>query len=144
MRNFVSILVASLVFLVSVYMMAVAYVYAWGTVIDFSSFAASGAFWSCVAITLGTLSVGYFFCDDLMMRVARLVTVRLRLAYGISFALFVLTVICVSFLPVADYSLGVLALVTSMSTAAAFLGGYVRGWMIDHWTGGTRHGVIPA
>jgi hypothetical protein len=144
MRKFVSILVASLVFLVSAYAMVAIYVYARGSVIDFDSFASSGAFWSCAAITLGGLSVGYAFCDDLMMRVARLVTVRLRLAYGISFALFVLAVICATFLPVAEYSLSVLALVTFFSTAAAFIGGYVRGWLIDHGTGGTRHMVSAA
>lgn len=144
MRNLVSLFAASLVFLVTVYLMVVAYVYARGTAIDFTSFATSSAFWSCAGTTLVALSVGYGFCERLIIIVARLVTVRLRLMHGISFALFVLAVICATFLPIAEYSASVLALVTFFSTAAAFLGGYARGWLIDHWTDGTSHRVSAA
>lgn len=144
-RNFISLIIASLVFQIVAHFTVVLIGLLRGTdpfQVFFVLISAAG-FWQCVLTTLLIHSLIYLLTERWFVRLAGVVTMRLRPRYALAYALFLLTVACVFFLPFStdlwQTSLGVVAI----GFVAAFVGGYVRGMLIDHWTGGGHVSTMP-
>jgi hypothetical protein len=101
---------------------------------------------NCFKSTMAVLSFVCFISSPILLYFCGFLTKRIRIRYAISYALMVLLIGMIFFVPtvIENSALFGVVLVMMLAVLPGFVGGYVRGWMIDHWTGGTRHGVIPA
>ena len=135
MRNFVSLLVASVVFQLVIYSAVVLYIGSGR--FDFLSILTGFGFWQMVIMTLLLHTYAYSLGEPWFMRLAGRVTMRFRLRCALAYAIFTLGVGCLFFLPFSlAYELSISIPVLGLATAGAFVGGYVRGITIDRWTGG--------
>jgi hypothetical protein len=103
-------------------------------------------FISCSKSTMILFSFIYFVSSPILLFLCGFVTKRLRVRYALSYALMVLLLSMIFFVPlvIAKSALIGVILVVALAVLPGFMGGYARGWLIDHWTGGSRHGTLLA
>jgi len=141
MKNAVSIIVASIVYVISTYVCILAIIVA-SRPAQFSvvEFLTSPAALQCSLITVISFSVFCALFDKWLLKLAGYVTVHLKTRYGIAYALLVLGIACVFFVPLAiDMTMFTNLIIIAtcvIATACGFIAGVVRGWLIDKWSGG--------
>lgn len=93
----------------------------------------------CNITTLITFSLIGICLDHFLLKMAGYITLRIKTRYGLAYMFILLGIELIFFVPFANdmFPAFVVALTCLIGLVSSFFAGFVRGWLIDHWSNGT-------
>ena len=137
MRKLISLAMAGVTFCIVTSLITVSVMTALsGRMDSVASYFTGAAFWASNLLTVVSFTFIGSIIDGPLMNIAGRVTRRVRLRYAFAYALLVLAISSLLFLPfgLSIKPIWIPLLTIAIGGSAGFVGGYVRGWMMDTWS----------
>jgi hypothetical protein len=141
-RNFASIFAACVVSQISIDLITVAWDHSVNGRSDYFHQLLSVNHIAVSMITLMLHPVAYLTFDRALMSLAGRFFHSYRLKAALAYAIFLLMVSVLFVWPLNNFTANVNLTISVIGFLSGFAGGYFRGWLIDHWTGGARMGAL--
>jgi hypothetical protein len=141
-RNFVSIFAACIVSQIFIDVITVAWDHFVNGRTDYFRQLLSVNHIAVVLITLMLHPVAYLIFDRVLMSFAGRFFHTYRLKAALAYAFFLLMVSVLFVWPLNNFTANVNLIISVIGFVSGFAGGYFRGWLIGHWTSGTRAGAL--